>query len=683
MIDLSTLNPQQLEAVKDISGPLMILAGAGTGKTRVITYRIAHMIQCGIDPEKIVAVTFTNKAAKEMKERAKELVGPKANKLKISTFHSFCLFILRKYAKKAGLDPNFNLVDTNEQIDLVQKALEEKNIAGIYKAADIHYRISHAKNNLVRPKDLFDDTICSPNFSDEDPSLLAATYHLYERQLKVNRVIDFDDCILKAYYLLKDCSEVSDKVRAQYSYFLVDEFQDTNFSQLQVLELLAKESRNICVVGDDDQSIYSWRGAMNENLEKFEQAFAPVKLIKLEQNYRCTNRILNAANTVIKHNTGRKEKTLWSNSDSDIPISLKPCLNDSEEARWIAEKCLSLLGQGLKYSDIGILYRANNQAKSIEMALRETNLRYKVFGGTSLFERKEIKDFLSYFKLSLNLQDRLSFFRIINTPTRGFGIKTLEKIEEKAISESLSPFSVLTNDLIPFKGNMQKNADHFINSMKEIHDIPLSEPSHLVEKGRKIIELFKLDDDIRQKAPNEKAKHAKLELLKGMPKWLGQLGETLMEEHGELNKTLIFDTLSLSGKEKGTEDSDKGDYISLMTIHGSKGLEFPAVFLCGVEEEIIPHKNSTSQQAIAEERRLFYVALTRAKKRLHLSYAMERQSRYQSQDRKPSRFIKEMPKDGVNFESSHMNPAATEETKKTRNLKRFAGLKEKLSKGFN
>ena len=684
MVDISGLNKQQHQAVCTIHGPVMILAGAGTGKTRVITVRIGHMIDNGILPQQIVALTFTNKAAREMKERVKLLVGETAKGLTVGTFHSFCIRLLRRFASHAGLDPHFTLAGTSDQIDLVRRSLEEKAWNGLHKPEDILSRISRAKNALLTPENLL-EKYESSGFQDEDPHFLQQVYGVYERQLKLNRVIDFDDCILKTALMLENDSDVRTSLQDELTHYLVDEFQDTNFAQLRILELLADKTKNICVVGDDDQSIYSWRGAMVETLDRFETIFKGTQLIKLEQNYRCTNVILNAANTVIKNNSGRKEKTLWSSSDSEEYISLGSKQDDAEEAKWIAEKCFGLLGRGYKPKDIGILYRANSQARAIETALRERNIVYKVYGGSSFFEKKEVRDFLAYFKLSLDPKDRMSFWRIINTPARGIGLKTLEKIEQMSLKEKIPPFEVIKRNLIAATGKTRQNIAQFVELIEHQSKWPIIHIDDLEKRGNDLIDSFGLVDDIRQKTSHEGAKKRKLESLRRLPAWIKSIAENQMEEKGALNIFELLDQLTLSDDQSQKQDKGPENHVSLMTIHASKGLEFPAVFVCGLEDELLPHKNSLDiAHGIAEERRLFYVAITRAKIKLHLSYARERFSNFQKQTRRPSRFLKELPPDGVITDTnldklSHLTSA---EERKNRNQARLSSLKDKLKSGF-
>ncbi len=684
MLDVQSLNPPQRLAATEFRGPMMILAGAGTGKTRVITFRIAYMLSQGVSASEVVAVTFTNKAAREMKERVRALVGEGGKKLTIGTFHSFCLKLLRSHPEKLGLDSHFSLIGTSEQLQMITRALEEKGWHGLYKAESLLARISNAKNALLGPKDLLSSGFDHPIFYDDDPATLAVIYDLYERQLKLNRVIDFDDCIYKTVELLRNNPETLTAVQNRFRYFLVDEFQDTNFAQLSVLELLAIHTKNICVVGDDDQSIYSWRGALTSTLERFEEIFKGTRLVKLEQNYRCSNIILSAANSVIKNNRGRKEKTLWSTSKSQTAICLSSHPDDQAEARWIAKRCFALLGQGFQPRDIGILYRANTQARAVELALREFSVRYKVFGGNSFFERKEVKDFLSYLRLTFHPHDRMSFWRIINTPARGLGLKSLEKIEEYARQHNISPFEVVRTVDLPFPEPTVRAARAFIDAIDVIRNMPSETPEDLKKRGEVILKSFQFENEIRQKTSHEGSRLRKLESLRKLPDWLFQLSENFIEEHGALDLKSFIDQITLSDDGRQVEDKKDGNHVSLMTIHAAKGLEFPCVFLCGVEEDLLPHKNSVSSDlSLQEERRLFYVAITRAKEKLHLSLARERYSTFQRQQRKPSRFLEELPDDGIEREEQgQIETEVSAETRKDRTIAKLASLRSSLKSGF-
>lgn len=639
----------QREAAVSFEGSTMVLAGAGTGKTRVITSRIAYMLDCGVKPYNIAAMTFTNKAAKEMRERLKVLVGSeRTKKLSISTFHSFCLAIIRNNPKAIKIMPGFTLLGTSDQLDLVRKALDEKGWSGLYKPDEILYQISVCKNQILTPNDL--RKLPNPTSVINDTAVLAELYEIYERQLVLNRAIDFDDCIFKVVKTLQDDVGFRNKLREKYKYILVDEFQDTNLSQFSILEMLGSEGGNICVVGDDDQSIYSWRGAMYETLQKFESIFKP-KIIKLEQNYRCTNVILHAANTLIKNNSIRMDKTLWSTSDSAMPIDVIPQEDAAEEARWLAQRCISLLGAGRNPYEIAILYRANSQAKIIEMALRETSLPYKTFGGQSFFERKEIKDFMAYLRLIGNKQDSMALWRVINTPNRGIGLKTQEKIESIALRSKKSPFEVMSQpDKLVGLNEREINAIcSFIDPIEELSARKIEQPTDFEALGDDILSKFRLYDYVKKTTKNVNAKQAKLEAMKSLPKWLRRSAEDMIVDLGVIDSTQLIDRLTLNDTPYESDNGETPNFISLMTIHSSKGLEFPVVFVVGVEDGLLPHKNSIgSSFGISEERRLLYVAMTRAKEKLFLSYAHLRQSGYQKEHRKPSRFLEELPKDNVN-----------------------------------
>ncbi len=674
MLNLSTLNPQQREGVTQIHGPIMLLAGAGTGKTRVITYRIAHMLSQGIAPESIVALSFTNKAAREMTERVKALVGGKAKKVWLGTFHSFCLSILRRFPEQAGLAPGFGLADTSDQIELVRKGLEEKNWAGLYEADRMHYQIGVAKNHLLTADDIRTGKLPAP--MQEDPAIVSEVFGLYERQLRLHRVIDFDDCIYKTVFLLRDHADVRAILKEEHKFLMVDEYQDTNLGQLSVIEHLASDNHDVCVVGDDDQSIYSWRGAMYEVLERFEQLFPKTKIIKLEQNYRCTNVILSAANTVIKNNARRKEKTLWSASEDRSPVILAACEDDQAEAKLIAEKCITLLGLGHQPRDIGILYRA----KGIELALREARIAYRTFGGQSFFERKEVKDFVCYFRLVLECEDRLALWRIINTPNRGIGIKTLEKIEEQARLAKKSPYSVLLG--MDGGGKSDTSVQRFVSLIESFRAHPLDTPEDMEALGHIILRQSGIENDIKVKTENAASRDKKLQNLRSLPKWLATLAQDLLDEDGHIDRRTLLDSLCLDNDRRQEKEHD-GNQVSLMTIHASKGLEFPAVFVIGVEEDLLPHKNSQTPDSICEERRLFYVALTRAKKKLFLSHCLERSTGFSRLTRKPSRFIAELPIDSylrIDEAESLAIRVQTAEERKSQTISRLGALRGALAK---
>lgn len=677
MLDLNLLNPEQRACVSSIQGPLLLLAGAGTGKTRVITSRIANMIEHGIAPQKIVALTFTNKAAREMQSRIQEMIGGKAKFLTVGTFHSFCLKILREFHQHADLDRKFAIAGSSDQLNLVRKALEEKGWSGAYRAETLQQAISYAKNQLW-DAELLLQNIGEKLSSNYDPAVAAEVYKLYERQLKLNRVIDFDDCIFKVVKLLRENEYVRNALQERYQYLSVDEFQDTNLAQLKVIEVLASKHQNVCVVGDDDQSIYSWRGAMAEVLIRYEEIFPQRKLIKLEQNYRCTTTILEAANKVIKNNALRKDKNLWTKKEKTAPISIFHRLTETDEAHTVAERCLSLLGRGYKASDICILYRANSQNKALEFAMREFRLNYKVFGGQSFFENKEVKDVLAYLRLIVNHNDRLSFWRVINYPNRGLGLKTLEKIEALALEHKISPFAVLQKFRDQLPERVRATAEEFVANIQKFKAQDIKTGAQLSSVISQIIREFHLRSAIKVGTQNEKAADKKLDALLRLPDWIGNLADRVIDREDEFDLYTLLDDLTLDERKDDEKDTHK-NYISLMTIHAAKGLEFPAVFVVGLEEELFPHKNSTmTPLGLAEERRLFYVAITRAKELLFLSRCLEKSQGPQKVSVKPSRFLEELPKELLDLSES-VKTAVSNEEKRERTLSRLSKLRSEIS----
>lgn len=679
MIDLSSLNDPQRQATQRIYGPTLILAGAGTGKTRVITTRMAYMMKQGIDPASIVAMTFTNKAAKEMKERIRALVGKEAKNLHIGTFHSFCLRILRRFHEAIGLAKGFSLASTADQIDLVRRALEEKGWSNLYQPKDLQALISQAKNHLLLPSDVAKMSLSSRSNLFHDPKLVSEIYELYERQLSLNKVIDFDDCILKVHLALTSYPELKETIEKDLQFLMIDEFQDTNFSQLQIIKSISGSEHNVCAVGDDDQSIYSWRGAMFEIMAKFEQLFPKTKLIKLEQNYRCPSHILNIANGLIKQNNLRKDKTLWSTKANKDPVILAACHDEHQEARWIAEKCLSQFGRGTSPSDIAIIYRANAQAKPIETVLREYGVNYKTYGGQSFFEKKEIKDFLAYLRLIVKPTDYLAFWRIINRPTRGLGIKTLETLEQQSSSLHVAPFEALSNlESIDLTARSKKILTIFREKIKKGMLMEKKSPQDLYNLAEFILNEFRLLEDIKEKTKSVLLKQSKIENLKGMARWLYNTANSSLADTGVLDSVELIDQLTLQDPfERGNND-EKKQGVSLMTIHASKGLEFPVVFVCGLEEELLPHKNSLNDpRSIQEERRLLYVAITRSKANLYLSHAIFRISAFKRVSRDPSRFLAELPSEYIVKDGTEVS-AESKEDRQTRTRSKLSNLRSQL-----
>ena len=672
-LNLHTLNPEQRRAAQKLSGPLMILAGAGTGKTRVITYRIANLIQHGIAPNKIAAMTFTNKAANEMKERLKQIVSKSASdKVFIGTFHKFCLTILRRWNEFIERPKNFTLIGQSDQVYLVKQALEEVRLDALKKPEDILYEISRCKNALLTPEDLSKEE-AHEKLDFKDMESLQAAYANYERLLKVNKALDFDDCIFKACLLLRDYPEVREKLRAQYSHFLVDEYQDTNHSQFALVKELTGNRGNICVVGDDDQSIYSWRGAVYETFMNFEKFYENCEVIKLEQNYRCPNVVLNAANALIKNNTIRKDKSLWSKSPHHNEIVFKSHRSQAEEARWISEKCLTFLGRDYKLSDIAILYRTNSQAKTLEMGLRECGLFYKTYGGQSFFSKKETKDFISYLELIENPNNHMAFWRIVNTPSRGVGIKTKEQIFEEAENASLSPFEFVKRHPDAFSPKLQRELSEFVQNIDDLKSMVPSSLEELESYFTSVIGSFGLISHLSKTVKDEDKLEKKVDTYKDLPSLFSAISKNAFKEKpfslGDLLEIVTLDPNTYDSKE------ESNNHISLMTIHAAKGLEFPIVFLSGCEEGVLPHKNSLlSGKSLEEERRLLYVAITRAKEHLLLSASEGRKKGNYVESNPISRFIKELPLSFDEREEENQK----EETRKQNTINKLRSIRESL-----
>ncbi len=682
-VDLSSLNPEQLSCARSIEGPILLLAGAGTGKTKVITMRIAHMIECGVPPERIVAMTFTNKAANEMKERVTALVKKNTRGMVISTFHSFCLKILREFSEKADLGSHFSVGSQSDYNEIVRSCLEEKKLTGSIAVKDVIPFCGWVKNNLWTVEEL----AARGSLSTQWPFSIdtgVELFELYERRLRLNSLIDFDDCIYRCVLLFKKHPEVKRTVESRYTHVLVDEFQDTNFSQLSFLIQLCENNRNLCVVGDDDQSIYGWRGAMAEIMMKFEQAFPERQFIKLEQNYRCTQRILDAANQLIANNAKRKGKNLWTQKVEAQPIIEFSHPDEATQSEQIALKCMALLGQQIKPAEIAVLYRTKAQAKPLELALRQLNLRYKVYGGQSLFERREVKDILSYLQLSQNPKNRQAFYRIINTPPRSLGTKSLELIESAARKYRLAPLEVLNLRSHELPRRVGEATTDFVASMKILRSLPLRSAEDIETLAHKIIELFKLAAYYKSHSQSDTQGEKRIDNLLQIPGWLAACARRSVDFSDSTHEPLtqFFDQLMLGDSDFSDNDSNKKEQkneISLMTIHSAKGLEFKYVFIAGVEEDLLPHKNSKeSPQGVEEERRLMYVALTRAKEQLYLHRCRTRALAGTKVAIKRSRFLSEVP-DSLIERSEEAIPAMSEDERKARTKNKLSALRAGLT----
>ena len=678
-MELSSLNPQQRQAVKATDGPVLILAGAGTGKTRVITSRVAYMIAKGIQPGNILAVTFTNKAAREMQERIRELV-PKAKlvnsdgkteKPTICTFHSLCVRILRRHIEKIGYKKNFVIYDETEQLGVVRRLLS--HISDKSKKPDPYAILSL----ISRWRNSSTDTL-----KTDDPDMAALAKRLvsdYRQTLKASNAVDFDDLILLVLQLFGDHPTALEECRARYRYIMVDEYQDTNGSQFDLVHSLAKEHRNFCVVGDDDQSIYGWRGAEVANLLELEKYFPEVLVVKLEQNYRSTNAILNAANAVIKNNADRREKRLWSDKGRGDPITLWEFRDDEEEAQAIVEELnYNRRIKKVKWRDQAILFRTNQQSRPLETALRKADIRYNLVGGQSFFDRKEIRDFVSYLKLFLNPDDDTGLLRIANVPSRGLSNATMEKLLQLSQERRSSVFAVMQDK--EALGEFRTRTIDAILDFVELIDIyhnRLMQPvvahpenplkawctAWLAEVG-----LFQ---EIRRIEKNEESAENKVRNIVDL---LETMDPEFVPADRPIDERLhrYLEHISLDRDKDDTEEAR--DVVTLITMHSCKGLEFPHVYIAGVEDGLIPHSRSKVEGTLDEERRLFYVAITRAQASLSMSHCEHRKKYGEQIPCHPSPFLKEIPEELI----IHGNEAASEPASEEEGLDFFANLKASL-----
>ena len=678
-MELSSLNPQQRQAVKATDGPVLILAGAGTGKTRVITSRVAYMIAKGIQPGNILAVTFTNKAAREMQERIRELV-PKAKlvnsdgnteKPTICTFHSLCVRILRRHIEKLGYKKNFVIYDETEQLGVVRRLLS--HISDKSKKPDPYAILSL----ISRWRNSSTDTL-----KTDDPDMAALAKRLvsnYRQTLKASNAVDFDDLILLVLQLFGEHPAALEECRARYRYIMVDEYQDTNGSQFDLVHSLAKEHRNFCVVGDDDQSIYGWRGAEVANLLELEKYFPEVLVVKLEQNYRSTNAILNAANAVIKNNADRREKRLWSDKGRGDPITLWEFRDDEEEAQAIVEELnYNRRIKKVKWRDQAILFRTNQQSRPLETALRKADIRYNLVGGQSFFDRKEIRDFVSYLKLFLNPDDDTGLLRIANVPSRGLSNATMEKLLQLSQERRSSVFAVMQDK--EALGEFRTRTIDAILDFVELIDIyhnRLMQPvvahpenplkawctAWLAEVG-----LFQ---EIRRIEKNEESAENKVRNIVDL---LETMDPEFVPADRPIDERLhrYLEHISLDRDKDDTEEAR--DVVTLITMHSCKGLEFPHVYIAGVEDGLIPHSRSKVEGTLDEERRLFYVAITRAQASLSMSHCEHRKKYGEQIPCHPSPFLKEIPEELI----IHGNEAASEPASEEEGLDFFANLKASL-----
>jgi len=642
VVDLSQLNPPQREAASHGSGPMLVLAGAGSGKTRVITFRIAHLLAQGVSPRAICAVTFTNKAAEEMRERIGHLLRDRhlARELSIGTFHALGLHVLRSERKALGLPRGFAIYDQADSIGAVREAMRTIHDGDRrYDAKAVATRISLAKNAFVSPDEF------AGNPADDYDEITAHVYPKYQDTLRACAAFDFDDLIVEPVRLWQRDPEVGRRWAERFEYVMVDEFQDTNRAQLEMVRHLVSPHQNLVVVGDDDQSIYSWRGADPTNILRFAELFAGAKVVKLEQNYRSTKTILAAANQVIAHNTKRHGKTLWSNVGEGDAITHAVAATAEDEAKWIAREIRRLRDDGRPWSDVAVLYRSNLQAKVLEEELRAAEVPYVMYGGQQFFERKEVKDVIAYLRVALNPRDELALRRVLNYPARGIGATTVEKLVAAAHAKHATLWDALAQ--VDAHGGARAGIDSFRNAVSRL-GAGIDSGMDVVAATRGLIDDVALYDDLRAASPSLSAAQRRIDNVENL---LGSLARFAERGNGRdgLAEYLRLLTLETSDKKEAS-----GERVILTTLHGAKGLEFPVVFLIGLEEELLPHARTLNPQVsdvadpdhatdISEERRLCYVGITRAQRKLYLTRACTRVTRGRSVQRTPSRFLLEIP----------------------------------------
>lgn len=648
MVDLSQLNPRQKEAAKHIDTPLLVLAGAGSGKTSVITRKIAYLVDvCGIKAHHIAAVTFTNKASREMKERVMSLVGKGGAKgLIVSTFHNLGLNIIRQELGAAGYKSGFSILDQDDCRGILRDVMlrdhggDDSDILQIVQST-----ISNLKNDLITPEQAINQA------ESAQESMIAQVYVVYQRMLKAYNAVDFDDLIMVPTVMFRDNPEVLTRWQKKIRYLLVDEYQDTNTSQYELVKLLVGDRMGLTVVGDDDQSIYAWRGARPENLTLLKKDYPSLKIIKLEQNYRSTGLILNAANKVIENNPHEFDKQLWSDKGYGDPIRILKCRNDEIESERVANEIVERrLRYGSKYSDFAVLYRGNHQSRNLEMKLQANQVPYKISGGQSFFGRNEIKDIMGYLRLLINPSDDAAFLRIVNTPRREIGPSTIEKLGEYALMRGVSMLSAieemgLEQQLTPKSLDRLRRFRHWLDAITRnaYTDDPVAAIKEMV-------------DDIDYEgwlAQNSGTPHQAERRMKNVWFLIDSISK-MIEKADELgDECTIEDAVSrliLRDMLEQQDQEDETDQVQLMTLHASKGLEFPHVYIMGLEEELMPHRNSIEADTIEEERRLMYVGITRAKRTLTLTYAGKRRQYGEVTNTTHSRFLDELPPEDVEWE---------------------------------
>ncbi|UJA41774.1 DNA helicase PcrA [Staphylococcus epidermidis] len=633
---VKNMNSEQSEAVRTTEGPLLIMAGAGSGKTRVLTHRIAYLLdEKDVSPYNILAITFTNKAAKEMKARVEHLVGEEAQVIWMSTFHSMCVRILRRDADRIGIERNFTIIDPTDQKSVIKDVLKSENIdSKRFEPRMFIGAISNLKNELKTPED------AQKEANDFHSQMVATVYKGYQRQLSRNEALDFDDLIMTTINLFERVPETLEYYQNKFQYIHVDEYQDTNKAQYTLVKLLANKFKNLCVVGDSDQSIYGWRGADIQNILSFEEDYPEAKTIFLEQNYRSTKNILNAANEVIKHNSERKPKGLWTANSGGDKIQYYEAMTERDEAEYVVKEIMKHQRSGKKYSEMAILYRTNAQSRVLEETFMKSNIPYTMVGGQKFYDRKEIKDLLSYLRVIANSNDDISLQRIINVPKRGIGPSSVEKIQTYALQNNISMFDALAE--VDFIGLSKKVTQECISFYEMIQNLI---------KEQEFLEISEIVDEVLQKSGyrdmldreqsiESRSRLENLDEFMSVPKDYEE--NTPLEEQSLIN---FLTDLSLVAD---IDEADTQNGVTLMTMHSAKGLEFPIVFIMGMEESLFPHIRaikSEDDHEMEEERRICYVAITRAEELLYITNATTRMLFGRSQSNMPSRFLKEIPED--------------------------------------
>jgi len=638
---LSELNDKQREAVLATEGPLLIVAGAGSGKTRVLIYRMIHLVQGrGISPSRILGVTFTNRAAEEMKSRIRKSLGEIAARIWIATFHSTCAQILRQEIHHLGYSRSFVIYDEDDSLSLIKRVVKDKGLdEKMYPAKWLRSRIEWIKRDLVELGEQFNHQY------GQAAEGIKQVYQEYQTRLKIYNALDFNDLLLLTVNLFEREPGVLEKFQDRFRYIMVDEYQDTNYIQYLLVRLLAKKYGNVCVVGDEDQSIYMWRGANIENILNFESDFPNAKVIKMEQNYRSTKRIIETASVLISHNQKRLAKTLWTDNPEGEQIRLVECLDDRQEAERAVETMLRLKSEGYKYRDFSVFYRVNAQSRPVEDALRGREIPYQVFGGLKFYDRKEVKDLLAYLRLLINPDDTVALLRVINTPARGIGQSTIEQLNRLAETRGESMFKA-----VPDAAGSSQFPERARKALRNFHEL-ISQTRKFWKDENLLSELVEFTMDksgyeqelLSEATVESEARLENLEeLVTAVAEYESNVPEPSLE--GFLERTALFNDID--------RFSEQG-LVSLMTLHTAKGLEFPVVMVLGLEEGLLPHVRSLAEgeeDALEEERRLFYVGMTRAKQRLYLYYARRRMLRGIPAVSSPSRFIEELPAENIKAE---------------------------------